>query len=149
MSIEARIHAALEAHLRAFAEPREIRVARQGFAFDPPMADGQDANGNPIKVPVTYLRTSFLPNRTERLFINNPEHRRPGIFQVSVMAPPGQGLFPFLAIASDVAAHFAMDGRLTSGGTTTRITAAPSIAPPIVEAASIQIPVSIPFEALA
>ncbi len=136
MSVEASIHAALEAHLRAFAEPRQIRVARQGFAFDPP----RDA---------AYLRVSFLPNRTERLFINTPQHRRPGIFQVSVMAPPGQGLFPFLAIASDVAAHFAMDRRLTSGGTTTRITAAPSIAPPIVEAASIQIPVSIPFEALA
>lgn len=147
MSIEASIHAALEAHLRAFAEPRQIRVARQGFAFDPPMADGQDANGNSIKVPVTYLRTSFLPNRSADNPIRDEDQpARMGLFQVSVVSPPDRGLNDSLTLSGQIIEHFRR-ARLPANGWLVRVTEAPWASPPMQDSDRLQVPVTIPWVA--
>ena len=133
MSVEASIHAALEAHLRAFAEPRQIRVARQGFAFAPP----RDA---------AYLRVSFLPNATTSPWtaFDDPSQFQ-GIFQITVVAPANQGVLPFIALASDVADHFGRGVRVPSSAPILTIEERPSIAAPIQDASSMQIPVSVRY----
>ncbi|WP_188052256.1 phage tail terminator-like protein [Aureimonas fodinaquatilis] len=148
MALDLNIHTALERHLRSYAEPKLIRVARQGYAFTPPVEEGYDETWNPIEVSASYLRTSFLPNRNERLLIQDPTHRRLGIYQIDVVDVVGRGISSALRLAGEVADHFGMDTLLTAGVVTVRITAAPSLAPPIIDAASMSIPVSVFYETL-
>lgn len=123
---------ALEQHLRPFAVAFNLRVARQGYSFAP--RDGE-----------TYLRVSLLANRNERLFIQDDTHRRPGIFQIDVVGPAGAGVFDKLALGDAIAQHFATDTILIGY---VRITEAPTVASPQIDAAEVQIPVSVYYEAL-
>lgn len=96
-----------------------------------------------------YLRVSLLPNVTQRLFINSAAHRRPGILQISVVVPLNVGASAATRIAGQVAAHFPMDLRMTSGGVSVRVTKCADIAPAIKEDAAWIVPVSVSFQALA
>lgn len=96
-----------------------------------------------------YLRVSHLPNQTQRLFINSATNRRPGILQISVVVPLNVGASAATRVAGQVAEHFSMDLRMTSGGVSVRITKAPDIAPALKEDAAWIVPVSVSFETLA
>jgi hypothetical protein len=133
MSQVATTFRALEQHLRAFAEPRGLDVARSGYEFAP--RDRQ-----------TYLRASILVNRNERLGIGSTDpHRSPGIFQIDVVGPVNVGVAGYLTLADEIVGHFATDTILIGS---VRITERPSVASPQIDAAEVGIPVSVPYETL-
>ncbi|MFD2235944.1 DUF4128 domain-containing protein [Aureimonas populi] len=131
-AIEASIHTALEQHLRAFAEPRGLRVARQGYDFTPP--DGE------------YLRSSFMPNRTTNPWtaFSDPSVFQ-GIFQITVVWPAGGGVDPALTLAADIANHFGRGTRIPAADPPMTIEERPSIASPLQDASSLEVPISIRY----
>ena len=135
-SIEESIEAAVFTRAAGLLTLAALPVSWPNVAFSPP------SNGR-------YLRVSLLPNVTQRLFINSATHRRPGILQISVVVPLNVGASAATRIAGQVAEHFPMDLRVTSGGVSVRVTKAPDIAPAIKEDAAWIVPVSVSFQAFA
>jgi hypothetical protein len=131
MAAESDIMAALFARAASFAATPALPVAWPNVAFTPP------AN-------------QFVPNVANRVTIDSDgPHQHLGLLQVSVYWTKGQGEAGPRAIAADLAAHFPCDLKLTSGGTTVRITKRPDVRDLIVEDDAVQIPVMISFEAWA
>lgn len=111
------------------------RIAWPNIGFTPPA----DQN---------FLRVVFVPNATERALIDSDgPHRHFGLLQLSVYWKKNDGETRPRDIAGQVAAHFPADLRL--GSLPVRIIAAPNVADLIVEAARVQIPVMVPWEAWA
>lgn len=95
-----------------------------------------------------YIRATWLPNRTQRLFIGSSDaHRRPGILQLDVFGKITSGEPVAREIAGQVAAHFAAGTAMHFQGVKVRVTKAPDVGPSFVDK-HIQIPVSIEVEAL-
>jgi hypothetical protein len=137
MAVEASILEALRSHLVAFAKPREILVAFTNINFTPPSGK-------------TYLRESFIPNATNRLYLRSDEpHRFFGVYQVDVIAGSNSGVTAPLILAGQIADHFAVDMALASDGITTRISKRPDVIGLMVEPDRAIAPVSIEWETLA
>ena len=136
-TVESSIATALMARVASLVLSPVHPVAYPNVSFTPP------ANKK-------YLRVTHFVNSTDRLFINSSgKHRHKGILQITVCAPLNSGESAGREIAGQVASHFAVDARLSSGGVAVRITKRPNIASALITDTEIQIPVSISYECFA
>ncbi|QKV20537.1 DUF4128 domain-containing protein [Oricola thermophila] len=124
-------------HLHALSLTPALPIADPNIDFDPP-ADGR------------YLRATFVPNTTDRLFIQSTGlHRYTGLFMVDVFDKPGTGETRARDVAGQVAEHFPCDDRITEEGVTLRIITRPNVGPAIIEDQAIHVPVTVEFWAFA
>lgn len=94
-----------------------------------------------------YLRATWTPNQTQRVFIGSTEpHRRPGILQIDVFATAARGSGGAREEAGQVAAHFAIDLKLVFQGVQVQVMKAPSVGPVFI-GTHLQVPVTIELEA--
>ncbi|GHC79383.1 phage tail terminator-like protein [Limoniibacter endophyticus] len=143
-SIAEDIDTALFARAAGLAQVTGLTIAWPNVAFP-----GKDATGKEFPKPPSYLRINHLPNVSQRLFINNPTHRRPGILQITIATPLNGGASAATRLAGKVAEHFPMDFRMTAGGRIVRVTKEPDIATAIRDDPSWLVPVSVSYEAFA
>ncbi|MDY8108256.1 phage tail terminator-like protein [Fulvimarina sp. 2208YS6-2-32] len=135
-SPEPAILRALRSHLIDFARHRTLPIAFTNRQFTAPSG--------------VYLRETLIPNQTGRLFVaSDGPHRHMGLYQVDVFAPENTGETDHVALAGEIADHFAVDLRLTDGGVRTRITKRPSVGPTLVDGALAMIPTTIEWETFA
>lgn len=93
-----------------------------------------------------YLRATWIPNQTQRMFIGSSDpHRRPGILQIDVFATVAQGSGVAREVAGQIAAHFGTDLTMTFLGLKARVLKAPSVGPVFV-GTHIQVPVTVEIE---
>lgn len=96
-----------------------------------------------------HLEVQYLPNRNVRPFVaDDGETIHQGLLQVSVVTPLDAGITPALETAGLVVEYFPAGLALSGSGVTARVTAKPSVAPPLTEAATLRTPVTIPWRAL-
>lgn len=92
-----------------------------------------------------YLEVAVFRNIPLRLTFGG-YHRRPGIYQVTVVALEGKGTGPAGEIAEAIRDHFPADLKLsTDAGRTVRITQEPQIAGGLQDQGQYRIPVSVYF----
>lgn len=132
-TIEGRIARALLE--RANAVGLGLPVALPNMPFDPP--DDQ-----------RYLEVTHIPTATQRQWIDSDGvHRYIGMLQVSVYWSHGRGEIEPRDIAGKVIEAFPCDTILVEDDVTVRITKRPEAAGIITEDYSVQIPVTIEYEA--
>ncbi|WKN20810.1 DUF4128 domain-containing protein [Azotobacter vinelandii] len=96
------IRSLYEQRLAAWASARSLPVAWQNVKFAPP------ASG-------IYLRAFLLPADTDSLDLEGAHRLYTGVFQISIVAPSGQGSGTAEQLAADLDAEFPLNLRLTSG----------------------------------
>ena len=128
----------LEALLWFFTEigtSPTMRIAQPAVAFTPTL-------GTP------YLAATVLPNTAELFgteFDGDVDFQ--GLAQISVFWPSGQGLIKPQQVASQIVAACAPGTRIDRNGIRVRFDQRPSVAPALVEADWVQIPVNIRWRA--
>lgn len=134
-SIETRIYQAIKARVSTLPMASTYPVKwSDGPAYEPQATE-------------RYLRATWIPNQTQRMFIGSSDpHRRPGILQIDVFATVAQGSGVAREVAGQIAAHFATDLKLDFQGVRVRVMKAPSVGPVFVEN-HIQVPVTVELEA--
>ena len=127
------IRSLYEQRLAAWAAARSLPVAWQNVSFTPP------ASG-------IYLRAFLLPATTDvpDLAGEYPIYR--GVFQISIVAPSGQGSGAAEQLVEDVAAEFPADLLLTAGALSVMIVSPCSQGPAIHDGTSYMVPVSFTYE---
>lgn len=133
--VEANIFRALMEHLMTLVFTPALPIAAPNVVFPPA---GQTK-------PDNYLSVTFLPNRTDTLSIGNGHQRHQGILQVSVFWKSGNGIVKPLDVADRIIKHFAKGTVLEGQGLKVKIGRKPWAAPPLQDAAYIQVPVSIEY----
>jgi hypothetical protein len=133
---QAAVRIALESRLSAWAAARStpLTVTWENVPADP-------AQGT------TYLRAFLLPALTRSEDLAGAHRAFAGVFQVSIVAPIATGPGAAVGIADEIAAHFPLNGRYTSGSVTVQIVQPASIAPALVEPDAYVVPVSIAYRA--
>ncbi|MEE4465711.1 phage tail terminator-like protein, partial [Azotobacter chroococcum] len=96
------IRSLYEQRLAAWAAARSLPVAWQNVPFTPP------ASG-------IYLRAFLLPADTDSLDLEGAHRLYTGVFQISIVAPNGNGSGDAEQPAADLDAEFPQNLRLTSG----------------------------------
>lgn len=91
----------IEQRLAAWAAAKPISVAWQNAPFTPPAA--------------TYLRAFLLPADTDSQDLAGAHRAYTGVFQVSIVAPAGQGSGAAETLAEEIDALFPCNLLLTSG----------------------------------
>lgn len=122
------IRSIYEQRLAAWAAALSLSVAWQNVAFTPP------ASG-------IYLRAFLLPGDTGSLDLEGVHRQYVGVFQVSIVAPAGQGSGASEQLAEEIAALFPMALRLTSGSFAVQIVSPCSIGPAIQDGTHYTLPV--------
>lgn len=134
MAAEVKIMEALFIH--AASIPVGLPVSYPNLSFDPP---------NDQK----YLKVQFIPNLVNRLFVGSDDpHQDLGLLQISVKWPKNVGEVAPRDVAAKVADHFAADTQLTFEGVTVKVLKRPTLSDLIVEAAGVQIAVTIDWECI-
>jgi hypothetical protein len=130
------VRVALESRLSAWAAARgtPLSVTWENVPADP-------AQG------ATYLRAFLLPAPTRSEDLAGAHRSFLGVFQVSVVCPVNVGPGVAVGIADEIAAHFPVNGRYTSGSVTVQIVQPASIAPALMEPDAYIVPVSIAYRA--
>lgn len=132
-SIETSIWLALKARVEALVLSPVLPIAWPNLSFTKP------ATG--------YLRVTNVPNMNRRLFIGSTDpHQRLGLLQVDVFGKKNENIAIALETAGKVAAHFPTDLKMTYGGVTVRVTAAPTVAQPMDDDTHVLVPVTVPIE---
>ncbi|NLS03622.1 hypothetical protein HGP14_09650 [Rhizobium sp. P32RR-XVIII] len=131
---DATIFAALVAHLQGITFSPALPIAGPNVLF--PQA------GQPT--PTKYLRLAFLPNRPRPYPIADDPEPRQGILQVSVIWPKGVGIIDPLNVAGQIIERF-KNKTLFASGVKITISSEPWAAGPLIEDASVQVPVTIPY----
>lgn len=133
-SVETRIYQAIKARVSTLPVASTYPIKwSDGPAYEPQATE-------------RYLRATWIPNQTQRMFIGSSDpHRRPGILQIDVFATVAQGSGVAREVAGQVAAHFATDLTMTFMGVKARVLKAPSVGPVFVDT-HIQVPVTIEVE---
>lgn len=132
-TIEASIQTALFTRMASLVLAPVHQVAWPNVSFTPPS-------------PRRYLRVSYLPNTTDRLYQGKKgSHRHQGIFQVLVCYPLNGGEAGAREIAGLVANHFPAGLTLYSGSAKVKITKRANISALVTTDTEIQIPVSIAY----
>lgn len=132
MSIVA-IETALEEHLLTLATPPPI--AWEDVAFEPTTGQG-------------YLRVHHLHNHPRDLFIEGGPAELPGIFQVDVVWPAGQGKVEAKQMAEQVAALFSPVQSLDAGNHRIELAQTPTIAGGMPDEGWYTVPVSVNWRAM-
>lgn len=111
------IRSLYEQRLSAWAAARSLLVAWQNVPFTPPAG--------------IYLRAFLLPADTDSLDLEGAHRLYTGVFQISVVAPNGQGNGAAEQLSADLGAEFPNALRLTSGAFAVQIVAPCSQGPTI------------------
>lgn len=133
-SIETKIYQAIRARVSSLPMASTYPIKwSDGPAYEPQATE-------------RYLRATWIPNQTQRMFIGSSDpHRRPGILQIDVFATVAQGSGVAREVAGQVAAHFGTDLTMTFLGVKARVLKAPSVGPVFV-GTHIQVPVTVEIE---
>jgi hypothetical protein len=136
-SIETRIFEANKARVASLPMATRYPVKwTDGPEFKPQVSD-------------RYLRATWTPNQTQRVFIgSNDPHRRPGVLQIDVFEPKTQRSIDAVEVAGQVARHFPADLRFSFQDANVRVIKAPSVLAVFTETHH-QVPVVIELEAYA
>lgn len=136
-SVETKILMAIRAHVDTLPMKATYPVI---------WSDGEGYTPNPTQ---PYLRCTWTPNTTQRLFIGSDDpHRRPGVLQIDVFERLAQGSIVAREVAGQVAAHFAADTKMVFQGVTVQVIKAPSVRGVFIDT-HVQVPIEIEVEALA
>lgn len=127
------IGAALDAHLKAWADSVKMQVAFQNVSFSP-SADGG-----------TYLRAYLLPAKTADPSVGVGHRRYTGIYQVTVCVARGVGRQPAEKIVSALEGLFRKGTILVKKGLSIWVDSTPSAAPPFQDENILAVPVSITY----
>lgn len=132
----ANVRAALESRLATWAAARvpALPVVWENTPADP-------------AIGATYLRAFVLAADAESQDLQGLHRSYSGVFQVSIACPINAGPGAAVGIADELAALYPVNGRYTSGSTTTQIIGPASPAPAQQEPEAYVIPVSIPYRA--
>ncbi|HHQ4306195.1 TPA: DUF4128 domain-containing protein [Serratia fonticola] len=128
-----RIAALLEAHLGEWADARDIPVAWENTPMDPPGG--------------LYLQAYAMPATITAIDLAESLHVLPGIWQVNVIAPAGNGTGPSRELAEQIAALFPVGLPLTDDGLTCYISTPPTVYRGITTDTRYTIPVSMNYRA--
>jgi hypothetical protein len=138
--------ATIETSIRSAIEARVATLPMKAM-YPVVWVDGPSYNPG---ASTPYIRASFFPNTTRRMFLNGADpHQRLSLLQLDFMAPKSWTGVQATQVAGQIAAHFSADLRMTFGSVTARVTAAPHVAAPIAGDVFIQVPVSIGIETFA
>ncbi|MFC0225681.1 DUF4128 domain-containing protein [Serratia aquatilis] len=127
------IAALLEARLGEWADSHNIPVAWENLAMDPP--EGM------------YLQAYAMPATTTTIDLAESLHVLPGVWQVNVVAPAGNGTDPARELADQIAALFPVGLALTEGNLTCYIHTPPTVYRGIPSDTRYVIPVSMSYRA--
>jgi hypothetical protein len=127
------IRSLYEQRLAAWAAARSLQVAWQNVSFTPPSSG-------------LYLRAFLLPATTDVLDLAGEYPIYRGVFQISIVAPSGQGSGAAEQLVEDVSAEFPADLLLTSGALSVMIVSSCSQGPAIQDSTSYMVPVSFTYE---
>ncbi|MEX3004225.1 DUF4128 domain-containing protein [Serratia fonticola] len=108
-----RIAALLEAHLGEWADAHDIPVAWENTPMDPPGG--------------LYLQAYAMPATTTAIDLEEKLHVLPGIWQVNVIAPAGNGTGPARELADQIAALFPVGKSMSDGVLICYISTPPTI----------------------
>ncbi|UAN55344.1 DUF4128 domain-containing protein [Serratia sp. JSRIV004] len=128
-----RIAALLEARLGEWADAHDIPVAWENTPMDPP--DG------------LYLQVYAMPATTTAIDLAEKLHVLPGVWQINVVAPAGDGTGPVRDLADQISALFPLGMMLAEGGLTCYISTPPTVYRGITTDARYTIPVSMNYRA--
>ncbi|UAN43839.1 DUF4128 domain-containing protein [Serratia sp. JSRIV001] len=128
-----RIAALLEACLGQWADAHDIPVAWENTPMDPP--DG------------LYLQAYAMPATTTAIDLAEKLHVLPGVWQINVVAPAGDGIGPARDLADQISALFPLGMMLTEGGLTCYISTPPTVYRGITTDTRYTIPVSMNYRA--
>ncbi len=130
-------------------EAIEARVATLPMAGSYPVVWSDGPSYDP-SASTPYIRASFFPNTTRRMFIGSGDpHQRLSLMQLDFMAPKSWTGKQATQVAGQIAEHFAADLRMTFGDVTCRVTAAPHVTAPMAGDVFMQVPVTVGLEAWA
>lgn len=93
-----------------------------------------------------YLLVDDFPNRPRWEGVTSGRLDQ-GLLQITVVWPRNQGLHAPRAAADAVAAHFAKETVMSSGGVTVKVSAEPWAAKPLTESDRVTVPITIPWTA--
>lgn len=127
------IRSLYEQRLSAFATARSIQVAWNNVGFTPPAGE-------------IYLGVDLLPAPTEVPDLAGEHLVYRGVFQISIVAPSGQGSGAVEQLVEDVAVEFPADLLLTAGALSVMIVSPCSQGPAIQDGTSYMVPVSFTYE---
>ncbi|WP_379069558.1 DUF4128 domain-containing protein [Mesorhizobium sp. UC22_110] len=134
-SIETSIWLALKARVEALVLSPTLPIAWPNLSFTKPSTG--------------YLRVTHVPNMNRRLFIGSADpHQRLGLLQIDVFGKKNENIAVAVEVAGKVAAHFPANLRMTYGGVTVRITAAPIVAQPMDDDTHVLVPVTVAYECM-
>ena len=135
-TIETSIWLALKARLETLVLSPVLPVAWPNLSFTKPTTG--------------YLRVTHVPNMNRRLFIGSSDpHQRPGLLQIDVFGKKNENITVAVEVAGKVAAHFSTDIKMTYGGVTVRVTAAPTVSQPMDDDTHVLVPVTVLYECFA
>jgi hypothetical protein len=138
--------ATIETSIRSAIEARVATLPMAG-TYPVKWVDGPSYDPN---ASTPYIRASFFPNTTRRLFLNGSDpHQRLSLLQLDFMAPKSWTGVQATQVAGSIAQHFPADLRMIFGDVTCRVTAAPHVAAPMAGDVFIQVPVTVPIETFA
>lgn len=128
------ITTALEAILGTWAESEGVPVAWDNIQFEPP-TDG------------LYLISHDMPARPYSIDLAGECRVYPGVYQVSVVAPAGNGKAQARTLARRVAELFMENEEIPGDGFSAWVTSPPAIYPGVPDGVSFTVPVSINYRA--
>ena len=128
------ITTALEAVLGAWTEGEGVPVAWDNIQFEPP-------------TDALYLVSHDMPARPYSIDLAGNCRVYPGVYQVNVVAPAGNGKAQARALARQIADLFPENQEITGDGFSAWVTSPPAIYPGIPDGVSYTIPVSINYRA--
>ncbi len=129
---QALIREAFETALQAWADGHSFLVAWENAAFDP---------------AETYVRANLLPAQTLSYDLLGKHRRFQGLFQITLVMPPNEGMQPTEALIAELEALFPYATRLTAGGVSILIARPLTAAPPIFDDGRISVPVTVRYAA--
>lgn len=134
MSAELKILQALETRLAAYAADASLPVAFAGVRFE------RDPSSK------SYLESQMLPASTLNPTLGDGFHRRPGLFQVTIVTESGNGLREALTIAGEVLDTFKRGLTLYHDSEVrVMVDETPSIGPVIPDGAELRLPITISY----
>jgi hypothetical protein len=125
------IRRAFESRVDTYAAAASLLVEHQNVAFNEPAT--------------MYLRTYLLPAQSVSETLDRAHLSESGVFQISIVIPPGEGAGQGEATAKALAALFSPQSPLPQDGALIWITDPPAISPGISEPSRYVIPLSISF----
>ncbi|MBX8534534.1 DUF4128 domain-containing protein [Pseudomonas cichorii] len=130
------VRAMLEMRLSDWAAARipVLRIAYQAVAFEPQAGE-------------TYLSAFLLPSGADSVTLEGVDRVFAGVFQVSVVAPVGQGTGAAEGIAGELEDLFPSNLRLSHDGIN-MITLSPvEVGPPVISGTVLSVPTSFRYHA--